>query len=75
MILSPEKQRIVRALLREALAEKPQEYWTFKVWSDAKDLLLELDRALETCPECTAYDRVHDERCRLHPDHDGAPKE
>jgi hypothetical protein len=27
------------------------------------------------CPECEAYDRVHDERCPLHPEHDGAPKE
>lgn len=27
------------------------------------------------CPECEAYDRIHDQRCKRHPDHDWAPKE
>jgi len=25
------------------------------------------------CPECEAYDRVHDNKCRLHPDYDPTP--
>jgi hypothetical protein len=39
------------------------------------DRIWEFLRSIETCPECNAYDRVHDESCYLHPDHDGAPKE
>jgi hypothetical protein len=29
----------------------------------------------EDCPECLDYDRIHGPHCKLHPDHDGAPKE
>jgi hypothetical protein len=39
------------------------------------DELHEFLRSFETCPECNDYDRVHTPACKLHPDHDGAPKE
>jgi len=35
-------------------------------------VLEQADAAL--CPECLAYLRKHDHRCKLHPDHDPTPE-
>lgn len=39
-----------------------------------RDRAYDFLRELETCEECNAYDRVHDHRCPLHPDHDPTPE-
>ena len=39
-----------------------------------RDELYDFLREFETCEECNDYDRVHDARCPLHPDHDPTPE-
>ena len=40
--------------------DSPPEHW-------------EAFHAVQQCPECEQYDKIHDQRCRLHPDYDPTP--
>jgi hypothetical protein len=40
-----------------------------RILEDAKRVLEEVNATIP-CPECEAYDREHNQKCKLHPDHD-----
>jgi hypothetical protein len=48
--------------------------FTAQAARDRRTLLVLLRDASRLCPECDAYDRIHDNHCRLHPDYDPTPE-
>jgi len=74
------REETARLIVREvvmSLADSPLDFGALvlmatKRWREMMEaaVLKHLD-----CPECLAYDRIHNSKCPLHPDFDPTPSE